>query len=180
MSQSTVNVNNLATLASGSVVLASDSIKILTPNAFMSLGSKTATGVSSLDFNTSGANVPYDTRIQGSAGSGAGSDGTLTFLCGTAVIFATSTAAVNTPVFRPTSDNVTTLGSNSIRWSTVYAYNLKLQPIAVASLQSAATVGSGTRAFVNNATAATFGTVVAGGGANQVPVYSDGTNWRIG
>jgi hypothetical protein len=30
------------------------------------------------------------------------------------------------------------------------------------------------------AAAGNFGAVVTGGGANTVPVYSDGTNWRIG
>jgi hypothetical protein len=50
----------------------------------------------------------------------------------------------------------------------------------VASLTAAATAGKGARSFVNDATATTFASVVAGGGANAVPVYSDGTNWRIG
>lgn len=43
--------------------------------------------------------------------------------------------------------------------------------------------GAGAVAFVTDATAAIaagHGTVVAGGGANKVPVYSDGTDWRIG
>jgi hypothetical protein len=39
---------------------------------------------------------------------------------------------------------------------------------------------AGRRAFVTDATLTTFGTVVAGTGANKVPVYDDGTNWRIG
>lgn len=41
----------------------------------------------------------------------------------------------------------------------------------------------GNRAFVTDATAtlaAGLGTVVVGGGSNMVPVYNDGTNWRIG
>lgn len=50
----------------------------------------------------------------------------------------------------------------------------------VAGLPSASTMGAGARAFVSNATVTTFATVVAGGGTNNVPVYSDGTNWRIG
>lgn len=50
----------------------------------------------------------------------------------------------------------------------------------VASLPSAASVGAGARATVTNATATTFHSIVAGGGANVVPVFSDGTNWRIG
>jgi hypothetical protein len=53
-------------------------------------------------------------------------------------------------------------------------------PVLVANLPAAATAGSGARAFVTNATATTFASIVAGGGSNGVPVYSDGTNWRIG
>lgn len=56
----------------------------------------------------------------------------------------------------------------------------KVQPVTVANLPSAVTSGAGARAFVSNANATTFNSVVAGGGANFVPVYSDGTNWRIG
>lgn len=44
----------------------------------------------------------------------------------------------------------------------------------------AATIGAGYRAFVTDANATTFAIVVAGGGSNGVPVYSDGTDWRIG
>jgi Repeat of unknown function (DUF5907) len=38
----------------------------------------------------------------------------------------------------------------------------------------------GARFYVTDATATTFWSIVAGGGANVVPVTSDGTNWRIG
>lgn len=57
---------------------------------------------------------------------------------------------------------------------------IKTQSTTVASLMSAATAGSGARAFVTDATATTFLSTVAGGGANKVPVVSDGTNWLIG
>lgn len=53
----------------------------------------------------------------------------------------------------------------------------------VASLPSAATAGSGATAFVTDATlgiAAGLGLAPVGGGSNKVPVYSDGTNWKIG
>jgi len=50
----------------------------------------------------------------------------------------------------------------------------------VATLPSAVTSGVGARTFVSDANATTFASIVAGGGANKVPVYSDGTNWRIG
>lgn len=57
---------------------------------------------------------------------------------------------------------------------------LKHGSSTVAGLSSAATVGIGTRFIVTDATATTYASIVAGGGANTVPVYSDGTNWRIG
>jgi hypothetical protein len=62
-------------------------------------------------------------------------------------------------------------GSGIIPPTTVYT---------VATLPSAATSGTGARAFVSDANATTFASTVAGGGANAVPVYSDGTNWKVG
>jgi hypothetical protein len=50
----------------------------------------------------------------------------------------------------------------------------------VATLPSAATSGVGARSFVTDASAPTFGATVSGGGAVAVPVYSDGTNWKVG
>jgi hypothetical protein len=50
-------------------------------------------------------------------------------------------------------------------------------PIAVGALPAPV---AGARAFVNDANATTFASIVASGGANLVPVYSDGANWRIG
>ena len=50
----------------------------------------------------------------------------------------------------------------------------------VATLPSAVTSGVGARSFVTDALAPTFGATVVGGGAVAVPVYSDGTNWKVG
>lgn len=52
--------------------------------------------------------------------------------------------------------------------------------VAVASLPACGAGIKGARMFVNNATATTFASTVAGGGANNVPVVCDGTNWIIG
>jgi len=60
---------------------------------------------------------------------------------------------------------------------------VRVPGVAVASLPSAATAGVGALSFVTDANMTMtlgIGTVVAGGGANKVPVYSDGTNWLIG
>lgn len=56
----------------------------------------------------------------------------------------------------------------------------KVTPCLVAALPAAATAGAGAKAFVTDATATTFASTVAGGGSTLVPVYSDGTNWKIG
>jgi hypothetical protein len=50
----------------------------------------------------------------------------------------------------------------------------------VATLPSAVTSGKGARSFVTDALLPTFGATVAGGGAVATPVYSDGTNWKVG
>jgi len=50
----------------------------------------------------------------------------------------------------------------------------------VATLPSAATSGVGARSFVTDALAPAFGATVVAGGAVAVPVYSDGTNWKVG
>ena len=50
----------------------------------------------------------------------------------------------------------------------------------VATLPSAVTSGKGARAFVTDALGPAFGTTVVTGGAVAVPVYSDGTNWKVG
>jgi hypothetical protein len=52
--------------------------------------------------------------------------------------------------------------------------------VKVAGLPTASQAGAGARAFVTDATSTTFLSVVVGGGANKVPVVSDGTNWLIG
>ena len=50
----------------------------------------------------------------------------------------------------------------------------------VATLPGAGTLGAGARAFVIDSSVTTFGTTVAGGGSGKVPVYSDGTDWKVG
>jgi len=59
---------------------------------------------------------------------------------------------------------------------------LQLPAVGVGSLPAAATYRGlrGTVTDSNVAASGNFGAIVANGGANVVPVYSDGTNWRIG
>lgn len=92
----------------------------------------------------------------------------------------TNALAVNLTSVNPGRDNVSTLGNSSFRWQNLYCTYQKFTPVTVASLGGAGAVGIGGKAFVSDATATTFASIVVGGGTNNVPVYSDGTNWRIG
>jgi len=55
----------------------------------------------------------------------------------------------------------------------------KLPAYTVATLPSTAATGmvTGAMAYVTDATAPTYGSTVAGGGAVITPVFYDGTNW---
>lgn len=86
--------------------------------------------------------------------------------------------AIGTSVVNTSSDplNPYTFGANAD-----YQF-VQTRGVAVADLPAAATY-PGLRAFVTNSNAAMtagIGAIVAGGGANLVPIFSDGTNWRIG
>lgn len=80
------------------------------------------------------------------------------------------------------TDNSTAGQTTYIRGNTGYiqALNFNTQAVLVAALGSAT---KGSRKFVSDSNAALtagIGGIVAGGGANNVPVIADGTNWRIG
>jgi hypothetical protein len=62
----------------------------------------------------------------------------------------------------------------------IRAHNLQRSSRTVAQLTAAADTALGERTFVTDATATTFRSIVVGGGSNLVPVYFDGTDWRIG
>lgn len=68
------------------------------------------------------------------------------------------------------------VGSAAIRTSSYLRSTAK----AVGSLTAAGTAGAGARDCVTDALAPTFGATVVGGGAITTPVYSDGTNWKVG
>lgn len=56
-------------------------------------------------------------------------------------------------------------------------------PVTVSQLPAAAAGNKGLRTFVTDASTTLIlglGLAVVGNGANNVPVYSDGTTWRIG
>lgn len=78
-----------------------------------------------------------------------------------------------------TRDDQVVLGNASIQ-ETILRGVVKSTVFIVAGLPSAASVGLGARAFVSDALTTTFNAVAAGGGGGKVPVFSDGSVWRVG
>ena len=70
-------------------------------------------------------------------------------------------------------DNVATTGS-------VTTPDVVTTPVTVSALPTCNSGRQGAHAFVTDANATTFNTSVAGGGSNKLPVFCDGTNWKIG
>jgi len=75
--------------------------------------------------------------------------------------------------------NTTVIGNSSTTLTKAFGV-ITSTVYTVATLPSASTSGAGARAFVTDALAPTFGATVTGGGAVNIPVYSDGTNWKVG
>lgn len=128
---------------------------------------------------TNCAGLPVATGITGLAA------GVATFLTtpssaglATAVTDETGTGAL---VFANTPTLVTpALGASTGSTHTTTGFQ-RTTPTTVGALGSAAFTGARHAVTDSNATlTAGIGAVVAGGGANVVPVFADGTNWRIG
>lgn len=154
-------------------------------------GSNTSLGYSSLYFNSTGSNntAVGESALQANTASNstgvgyrAGYNSTgagntfFGYTAGSAVTTGSNLTVIgNTAAASAiTATNEVTLGNSSV---TVWRFP---GSTVVASLPSAATVGAGARAFVTNALAPAFGSTVVGGGAVFTPLYSDGTNWKVG
>jgi hypothetical protein len=113
---------------------------------------------------------------------------TYQFAAGRGITLADSgTAAVGTfPAYTTTQTDPVSfqvgVGTSSAAKSNAFAVRksgvTEHKTLTVATLPTAGIAGR--RAFVTDATVTTFASVVVGGGANKVPVYDDGTSWRIG
>lgn len=82
----------------------------------------------------------------------------------------------------PNGDGLLDNGTASTRWATVYTQDLDASGTVKKGVFTVATLPAGEAGmtcFVSDANATTRGSTVAGGGANFMPVYSDGTNWII-
>lgn len=163
------------------------------------VGYNALTTATSADYNTAVGYRALNATLTGAGNTGLGSDALLltTGSNNTAIGYqagnALTTGSNNTvigydaDVSSATVSNEMTLGNSSVTSFRIPGLTLTFSvkyfnhgTLTVATLPTAATAGNGARAFVTDANATTFASVVAAGGANHVPVYSDGTNWRIG
>lgn len=140
--------------------------------------------------NITAANIYANTGIIG-AQNLKGEGGNISNIQGANVsgtVGSATTAGTVTTAAQPNITSVGTLSSlsvtNNATANTIVA-NTYMKTVAVtfATLPTAATAGAGARAFItdgNVAIAGNVGNQISGGGSNSLPVYSDGTNWRIG
>jgi hypothetical protein len=148
----------------------------------------TAVGARALDAATSSNNTAVGEDALGALTSGANNtavgmqagDSLTTGSNNTVIGYDADVSAVDV-------SNEVTIGNSSVTSFRVPGLTLTFSvkyfnhgTLTVGTLPTAATAGVGARAFVTDASATTFASVVAGGGPNKVPVYSDGTDWRIG
>jgi hypothetical protein len=99
----------------------------------------------------------------------------------TRLLFNSGSSAISPEGDGAASNGLIDLGRSSTKfkdlWLGGYIYQ---SPRTLSLIPAAGTAGAGARAFISDASATTFASIASGGGANIVPVYSDGTNWRIG
>ena len=106
------------------------------------------------------------------------STGAQTVNIATGVTAASTTKAVNIGTAgNATSTTNIAIGSTAGTSTTTVNGLLKQQTYLVANLP---TGSAGARSFVTDALTPTFGAAVAGSGAVGVPVYHDGTSWKVG
>lgn len=79
------------------------------------------------------------------------------------------------------SITLSTIGTTGVQGTnrsyTLFNGTIRLQTFTVSGLPTGV---AGARSFVTDALAPVFGNAVAGSGAVRVPVYHDGTTWRVG
>jgi hypothetical protein len=95
---------------------------------------------------------------------------------GTSNVVVTEDGNVNVSVAGTSDVLVISNDVMTLQGEFISAY-FKTTPVTFSVLPDPA---AGLRAFITDASASAFGEIVAGGGANNVPVFGDGTNWRVG
>jgi hypothetical protein len=154
---------------SGTYALASNLVgNNNTAHGYNALGSLTASNSVGIGTNAGQAATGGNNTF---VGASAGATGTNNVTTGTNNIL----LGYNAQASAPTVSGEMTLGGSGIQYIRYpHSYGI------VSALPSASTVGRGSRTFVTDALTPVFQATVTGGGAVFTPVYSDGTNWKVG
>tara|TARA_Y100000389_G_scaffold99924_1_gene96706 strand:- start:297 stop:899 length:603 start_codon:yes stop_codon:yes gene_type:complete len=108
------------------------------------------------------------------AGNVSGTGGVFTYVSGDGANL-TNITTVGTLTALEVTGNIT--GQSYVSAATA----LQTTPVITSALPTAATAGAGARSMVTDADAgSTFGAVLVGAGSLTLPVFSDGTDWRVG
>ena len=86
----------------------------------------------------------------------------------------------NVSAYLPTFGGNLTAGNISVAGTIATGSITQGHVYNVSQLPSAGSAAAGARAMVNNANTTAFYSIVAPGGSNTVPVFSDGVDWRVG
>lgn len=135
-------------------------------NASLEMQTSNELRLSAVDDNTGGGKV----RI--ASGNGGGTPYAIEFHPGTQ-------AEVDNLVAKIDNDGLEVNGTVLVS-DELSASILKTSPVLLSELANASVAGAGARAFISDAETSSFGSAVAGGGANIMPVFSNGIDWLIG
>jgi len=154
--------------------------------------SGTISVAASATFSTTTGNIAIGTSLTSGTWTAGATNGTGTITLGRSTVGqttdiqagatasgSTKTMNIGTAGLAGSTTNIA-IGSTTGTSTTTFNGITKKQTYLVANLPSASTSGAGASAFVTNALAPVFGSTVVTGGAVAVPVYSDGTNWKVG
>jgi len=122
--------------------------------------------------SSTAATTTYGAYVGASSAAQSVSDNLFVNLHSTNPIFITGSGSIK--------KRLNNLGGTQNPGNVAWSSYLRTDSSTVANLPAATGAYVAARYLVTDANATTFGSVVAGGGANVVPVYSDGSNWRIG
>jgi hypothetical protein len=136
--------------------------------------------ISSNGQNAAGTEINYARMwAEATDNTTGGHDGKWEF--GTAIAGTTTrTIRLEGTVLSPVTTNTASLGSSTLAWTTYVGHAAQTIVTTVGSLGTCNAGANGTRRMVSDANATTFASTVAAGGANNVPVVCNGTNWIIG
>ena len=167
-----------------------------TPNTFTvaPVRNDTSNIAEVLFYNTTSKEVTYSNTINVSgnisAGQFIGDGGGISNVAGANVSGTVALATTSETVSTAAQPNITSTGtltsltvSGNVTGQSYVSATTALQttPVITSALPAAATAGAGARSMVTDADAgSTFGAVLVGAGSLTLPVFSDGTDWRIG